>query len=451
MSNSHSKIGFILGLAIIIGATIGGGFWATPLVAGAIAGPVSLLLILSVFVIILLAMPAYVTLARVWPTSPGHYYFPTRMMFKENQRLSHLLGWIPNWAAIFIGGFTVTRYMTASGAQFLNSMFPSLSVQFFTILLITISIIILWFGISIAGKVEVVLSAVLLLSISAIVIYGFTQFETGNFTPVAPEGLSSLPAALAILFSLGAGPLLAIDISGEIEDPDTSVRNVILLGGAANIGFGLLIGLVVFGVTPYTQMSGITLTTIAQQEFSPLLSLISGCGALLAGVTTNVGYLLLVNRYAEAATDDGILPRWLGRENRYGEPMFLLVLIYGISIFAIIVDLPLSAIASGFSFVLLGQAIAVLLVGIRLPSQYPEVFEAKNVRSSKFLSPGVVRWSSLIAAIITIIVFLYLAATEQVTFMWYVAISISGLMIYAVQNWRNRVTSAISKNVMERA
>jgi APA family basic amino acid/polyamine antiporter len=445
MEEGQTKIRFILGLAIIIGATIGGGFWATPLVAGAIAGPISLLLTLSVFLVILLALPTYVTLARAWPVSPGHYYFSTRLLLPENRKISHLLGWLPNWAAIFIGGFTVTRYMTASGASFLNSLFPAFSTQIYTIILITISLAVLWFGIDIVGKTEVVLSTLLLISISVVVIYGLSQFETGNFTPVLPDGLSSTPAALAILFSLGAGPLLAIDISGEIEDPDTSVRNIILLGGAANVGFGLLIGVVVFGILPSAQMEGLTLSTVSQQNFPNVISLISGIGALLAGVSTNIGYIFIINRYADAATDDGILPDWLGKENRFGEPMVFLSLIYLISIVAIIIDLPLSAIASGFSFVLLGQAIMVLAVGARLPSQHPEVFELSNVKKSRLLRPGIVRWSSMIGAIISSVVFVYLASTEQVTFVWYVAISIFGIAIYMITDWSTGVNDMDSQ------
>jgi APA family basic amino acid/polyamine antiporter len=429
------KVQVIVGLAIVIGATIGGGFWATPVVAGALTGPLSVVLTLLVAGVLLLATPIYVTLARIWPKSPGHYYYPTRLLVPENRTVSHLVGWVVNWAAIFVGGFTVTRYMTTAGAEFLNNLVPSISTSVFTMGLITLSFIVIWFGIRTAGRTEVVLSAVLLLAMGVVVIYGFTLFDPSNVDALSTGGLGAVLPAYALLISLGAGPLLAIDISGEVEDPETSIQNIIWTGGAANIGFGALIGLVVHGAVPFAQLEGSTLTTIVQQQYPGAIVLISGVGALLAGVTTNVGYILMVNRYADAASDDGILPGWIGQHNAHGEPWVLLLFMYAMSILAIVVDLPLGAIASGFAFVLLAQATLMFLVGVRLPSKYPAVFEREQIQKSWYLTPGLVRWTSTAGALLTTTVLAYLSIDQQETLGWLVVISAIGVLIYAGRRW----------------
>ncbi|WP_273737078.1 hypothetical protein [Natrinema soli] len=117
----------------------------------------------------------------------------------------------------------------------------------------------------------------------------------------------------------------------------------------------------------------------------------------LAGITTVIGCLAVYIRLLKAATTDGILPRWVGRENRNGEPIYVLLVLYAASVATVFLNIPLQVLASGVTLAVVTMFILVTMVGIRLPSQFSEVFERDAVRVNRYLSPRIVRNASAVA------------------------------------------------------
>ncbi|MFC7192871.1 APC family permease [Halocatena marina] len=430
------KIGLASSVAIAVGIAIGGGLWVTPVVAGFAAGPAAAGLILPAAVPILLAFPAYFTLSKIWPVSPGHYYYPSRLLTPENKHIGQLAGWVLVWSNFFITGFFILPSSLAGGASFLHTVFPSVSSKTFTIGLLLFTFVVVWFGLRAVGWVEVVLAVLLLVAVGIIIAGGILHVQIDNLTPVIPKGVSSLLSTYAIVYTLGFGALLTIDIGGEIRDAHDSVDKAVLYGVSVDIVTAALVGIVVVGTTSYTQLEGQTLDLIAKEYLPPALVVVSGFGAVIAGLTTILAIITVVNRYIMAAADDGILPTWVGKQNKHGEPTIMLIVIYAGAIVASISDLPLSTIVSGYVFSQLLLVILVLFVGARLPNVYPEVFEHERVKESRLISPSVVRWSSICAILIMAVALTFLAISSQTAFGIFLLIAVIGVVIYVVRWWQ---------------
>jgi APA family basic amino acid/polyamine antiporter len=429
----HSTLGFVGGLATIVGLTIGGGLWASPAVAGAIAGPGVIVLALLVWVPVVLAYPVYSTLSRAWPVSAAHYYYVTHYLFPNRPRASQLVGWTFAWNMLAIGGFVYLQYMVVGAADFLNILYPSVSVRIFTALLLISSFIAVWFGLRVVGRIETVLAAALLFVIGLFLAVGLPAVSVERLTPLAPNGPTSLIGAYAILFALGAGTVASIDIGGEVEDAETAISKFILLGAVANISTATLVSLVTVGLADYTELQGETVGYVAQQYLPGYTIVVIAIGAVLAGVTTNMSSLVLFNRYFEMATDEGILPSWIGRENSHGEPKYLLAAMFLAAMVFVYLGVDLGAMATSFAFGFLFLILLIAIVGIRLPSKSPEVFEQSTVQRSRVCTPAVVRFASIGLLVLLLLVIALTAAGRPVAFGWYCASTVLGLVIYGLR------------------
>ena len=436
MASDDAKIGFLGALAIAIGSSIGGGLWATPVIAGSIGGPIAVLLMVLVAVPVFLAFPTYFTLAKAWPKTAGSYYYTTRMLIPERENLSKMVGWTTAWAGLLMGGFIYLRYMVLGGASFLNAVFPAVPTAVFTALLLTFSFGVVWFGIRVTGLIEILLDVVLLLAVGVIVFGGILNIDLSNLSPAMPNGLLGALPAYAILFTLGGGALDIINFGGEIDDAENSIGGIIATGVVVDILVAAAVILVAVGVVSSAQLSGQTLAFVVGQYMTGSLALLSGIGALVAGLTTNIASVALFDRFFLALIDDNVLPEWMGRENEHGEPVYLLLAMFVVAVGTAFVDVSLGALSASFAFFFVANILLLSLVGFRLPSTFPEIFDVESVANSRLLRPAVVRWTALVTVVIAVLMFLFLALTQPEAFLWYLAILVASVLVFGLRWWQ---------------
>jgi amino acid transporter len=397
----ESKVGLIQSVAIAIGLSVSGSLFTTTVIATSIAGPTAILLTLVVAITIVLAFPAYITLAKTWPISPGHYYYTSRLLIPENRQLSQIVAWSAGWSLFFMISVFILQLLSIGSADFLHDFFPMIPATLFTAIVLTISFIIAWFGLEAVGWTEILVISILFLTITVLVVAGLLNINTNNLTPIIPNEFQGLLPVIGILYTLTFGGLLLIDLGGNIEDAETNIGKVIGTATASEILPSLLIIVVVAGVIPSAQLEGETLAFVAQQFLTNDLVIIIAVGALFATISTNLAAIPLALRYVVAGVEDGILPDKLGHRNKHGELTVPLLIMYIVSIATIPLDLSLSTMATAYTLGTVTLIALVLLVGVRLPTTTPEIFEQNIIKSSQFLRPKIVRISSLIAFIIT--------------------------------------------------
>ncbi|WP_436348279.1 APC family permease [Natronorubrum sp. FCH18a] len=431
----ETKIGFIASIAAAIGISIGGGVWVTPVVAGSMAGPAVVLLGVLAAVPIFLSFPSYFSLIKAWPTSAGHYFYPTRFLFPENESASQLVGWLAVWVMTSLGAVVIIQYILIPGAQIFNAFVPMLSVQQLVLLMMTFSFVVVWFGLRLIGWVEIVLSALLLMSIAAIVLPGFGSVDTGNLTPIAPSSIGGMGAAFALLYGIAAASFYTIDFTGGVEDAKNKVTQSITIAAVANITAAILIGLVSVGIVSHTQLAGETLAFVALEYLPSSLLLLVGFGAVLAGVTSDIVFIMIMNRYVKATASDGLIPSVFGRTNKHGEPMYFLVVLYVIAVATTFLNLPLNVLATCLTLAFLTTFSIGPLIGIRLPNQFPELFEKDALQSTWYLTPTIVRRASIGAVAINAVSFVYVSLQTPLAFLIYLGLVAVGTAFYAVR-WK---------------
>ena len=429
---NSSKIGFVAALATMIGLNMGGGLWSTPAIAGSITGSSAVGSMLLAAVPLFLAFPAYFTLSKVWPTSPGHYYYPSRVLV-ENETLGHLIGWLVGWTRLIVEALLSYTFMVLGGAAFLHLLVPSVPRYLFVVGLLTVAFGTVWFGLRVVGWIEIGLVVLLLATVAVFVVGGLPHVDPANLSHAMPNGFVNFLSSIGIVYILAAGGLGIIDVGGEIDDASNTIGKVLLYGIGGVVLIDALVTLVVVGAVPFSQLGGKTLSFVAGQYFSTGLTTLVGLGAVVAGLSTVLAILPMHFRFYMAMAEDNLLPDWINTRNRYGEPIIPLIGAYVLAVATAYFNLPLGTMAAGFVFPLIGMMILVSLAGFRLPTTHPEIFERESLKSSSMTSPTVVRWSSFLAVVTMTVMFAFLAYKNQQPFQWFLIIMAAGVAIYVVR------------------
>jgi len=441
-----TKIGFLASIASAIGISVGGGLWVTPVVAGSMAGPSVLILGLLVAVPMFLAFPAYFTMVKFWPKSGGHYFYPSRLLFPENRSLSQLSGWLAVWLMTSLSAVSIIQYMYIPGATITSSFVP-LSTHHLILLLMTFSFAVVWLGLRIAGAVEIVLSTLLLLSIVVIVGPGLGSIDPANLAPESVPGLGGMAAAFALLYSVASAAFYTIDFSGGIRDAKDKVPKSILIAAVTNVVAATLVGFVSVGIVPFPELANKTLAFVALEYLPPELIMIVGFGAVLAGVTSGIMLIVVLCRYVEATAVDGLVPDVIAETNQFGEPKYFLLVLFLVSTSMTFMNLPLNTLATVLTLAVLSTFSMVPLIGIRLSSQHPEVFEKEELQSARLLTPAVVRWASVGAVAINAVSFVYVSRQTPRGFVIYLGLVASGILFYAVRRYQADILPSKSLSI----
>lgn len=429
---SGSKLGWLGALALALGLNIGGGLWATPVIAASIGGPITIVVALLCILPVLLAAPTYITLSKTLPTSAGSYYYPTRLLAGEDNTFGQVAIWAIIWSQMAMGGFAILRTVLAAGASYLHAFFPAVSTQLFTLLLLAITFAVAWYGLEAVGDAEIVMAGLLVISLVVVLGVGLMNVDVSNLTPVAPNGTVAALSTYALVFSTIVGGLSIIDVGGEIDNPERTIGHVILFSTGATLVVCAAIVLVSVGVLPHSDLQNATLQYVTAQYLPDYLVVLSSIGALLAGLSTAIGLVPALGRWVMATAEDGILPKIATEQNRHGEPKYVIYFLVVLSTASVVLDVPLSQVVSAAALTGLGQVIPVCATGILLPSRHPELFEREGIRQSRYLSPRTVRWSAVGAVTLLTIMLVTRGMNSPQGVLWYGVFLASGVLIYFV-------------------
>lgn len=440
---------FISGFALAIGAAIGSVVWVQPIVTVTLVGPGAVWLLPFTFLPLLLVLPAYITLSKAWPVSPGHYYYPSRLLFPKNQSAGQLVAFAVSWTFVLSMTLLALQLLALGAAGYLNSVFSSISVQLFSTGIVLLCLAIAWFGIRVVGRTEVILSTVLLLTLSSFLVTGIMNIEVGNVLSSAAPPVSSSLTATLLLSSMGVTGLYIIDLGGDMADAKSTVGKIVLYSCIINLTIVALITAIVVGVGPdVSQLAGRTIQYIALEYLpGPVVHMLA-VGAMIAGVTTILGFIPIVTRHVMAQADDGIVPQLLTKENQHGEAGYLILLIAVVSVIMINSGIPINTIAAAASIINYLPILLITAVGIRLPSQYPEIFEKEMVKNTRILQPRVVQLSSAIGSlVIAVMLIASIRQTPTIAGVITVLFLASGVVICGIRRFQNKAEVSTIENL----
>ena len=350
-------LGGVFGLAIAVGATVGGGILRTP---GEIAAALpSAALIMAVWVfggaITLLGANSFSELGAMMPSAGGPYVYARRAFGDGIAFFVGYADWI-NWC---LGPVVLVLIV----GEYMGGLFPALAGHALVVDFVTLGVLVTlqWIGVRSGGRTQEITTALKAAALVALVIAAFTlpHAELAATPTVVPHGASLLialgVAMQGVIFTYDA--YYAVVYCGEeVRDPGREIPRSMFRGVGLIILIYLVVNLAYLAVVPVGRMAGdpFVAATMATAIFGPrgdtiirLIMIVSVLGAINA-------QLMAVPRILLAMSRDGLFPRQAGRVNRGGTPSVAL----GLSVVVVVGFL----LSGSFTFVLAFDAILIVVM-----------------------------------------------------------------------------------------
>lgn len=364
-SVAQGGLGVPEGAALTLGAVLGTGVISLPALAAHEAGPASLVAWLA---LVLLSVPLASTFAALGARHPDGGGVSTYARIAFGPQVATVIGWC-FYFAIPLGAPAAAGF---AGAYVADSLGGGRQTQLLTagVLLVVVAVM-NWFGIRISGRVQLVIAGVLALLLAIATLVSLPHASTGNLTPFAPHGWTSVGSAAALLIWAFAGWEVVTSLSAEYRRPRPDIAKA------------TAVALVVMGVL-YLGVAFATVAVLGAHTGKAPLSdlLVLGFGEPARGVTTVVAVLLSVGamnayfagsaRLGAALGRDGSLPPWFAHGSSAGEvprrslavvAIGALATLLGVAVTGVPVERTMLLVTGAFSLVyVVGTAAALRLL-----------------------------------------------------------------------------------------
>jgi amino acid transporter len=346
-----------------IGSIIGSGWLFGAFNASVIAGPAAVFSWLIAGVMIVLIALCYAELGPMFPISGGVVRYPHLVWGSFG---SYTMGWI-TWIAsaavpaIEVEGaltygtkyapFTVLAKDSGASAHVLTPLGMGVAI-----ILLAVFVVINYFGVRLFSQVNTVLVWWKIFVIAlVIVVFILTALATtsaqslGNFGShgFAPGGFSAIFVCIStagITFSF-LGFRQGIELAGETTNPKRNIPLAVI--GSVGIT-AILYALLQIAFTMMVPASALSHAggwagLAFKNDFGPLaaLAMIGGLGwlayvlyfdAIISPLDTGLIYTTVTSRVSYAVGRNGNGPRWLATNNKFGVPVWSLILSFLVSI-----------------------------------------------------------------------------------------------------------------------
>jgi APA family basic amino acid/polyamine antiporter len=284
----------------------------------------------------LIGVLSVIELATAMPKAGGDYYFLTRSLGPLVGTVSGLLSWfaLSLKTAFAVFGLGEVVFLLTGGRVPLFATAAPVTILF-AILNVK--------GAEAAAKFEVLLVSMLFLLLGAYFVLGAPNMELSHFTPFVAEGgsLKAILSTAGFVFVSFGGLLKTATIAEEVRNPR---RNIPAGFIAATLAITLLytvLLMVTVGILPGEQLSS-SFTPIA--DSARILSGNWGFGAItvaavLAFITTANAGIMSASRYPLALGRDNLLPPFVAKVNKNGEPVVAIILTSAIILASLLLDI----------------------------------------------------------------------------------------------------------------
>ena len=318
------QLGSWHGYALMVGGMIGSGIFVVTGQAGAQAGPAVPIGYLVLLPVLLSSALAYlVYMSTPLGNSPGGAYTHISRTF-NNRFTGFLFMWFQ-----FIALLGVMAVISISFGDYLSGM---LNIEQ---PLIIASILLLFFyalnvvGVKWFGKLQLIMTVILLAAIMVLVIPGLFFIDLGNYSPMFPYGLEGFWAILPSLFFSYFGFEQLAQAGGEMKNSQRTMPKTMLRGTLFTMAIYFVISFVAFGVLPHEQLasSKSAMLDVSKMYLPGAGVWIVNIGILMAFATTLNSLMMVVSRIIYSFAEDRAIPRQLSTVHaRFGTPVLALTL-----------------------------------------------------------------------------------------------------------------------------
>ena len=266
--------------------------------------------------------------------------------------------------------------------EYASTVFPQIAPygKWIAVAIITIFFITTFFGGKFMGKFNLILVAVLLISLFVYVVVGLPQVDFSTANPFGEGyfkgGATGFIMAVAMMSFACQGATMPIAMTADAKNPKRSLPKAILLASLVVMVIYCLIGIVSAGILPVEQVADKSLGVVAKEIFpyGVFVVFIIG-GACFAIATSLYGAIASVQHPLMATIEDGWLPAFLGKKNKKGYPWVMMLVLYVIAIVPVFVNVRLQDLISLMMIPIMVLNLVNNVLMFRLIKKYPQAWK----------------------------------------------------------------------------
>ncbi len=322
-------LGGVFGLAMVVGATVGGGILRTPGEIAAVLPAPTLFMAVWIFggIVTLLGANSWSELGAMIPSAGGPYVYARRAFGDGVGFFVGYADWL-NWC---IGPVVLVLIV----GEYMGGLFPALAPHALLVDFATLGMLALlqWVGVRSGGRAQELTTLLKAIAVIALIVAAFVlpHEELAAAPVVMPRG-----AGLIVAFGIAMqGVIFTYDAyysvvytSEDMLDPGISVPRSMFGGALIIIAIYLLLDLAYLAVIPVSRMAGdpFVAATMARSIFGPAGDVIIRVIMIVSLLGAMNAQLMVMPRVLLAMSRDGLFPRFASRINAGGTPTVALVL-----------------------------------------------------------------------------------------------------------------------------
>lgn len=283
------------------------------------------------------------------------------------------------YSVIFISFFFGASMYALSFADYVLDFFPDLNGKLIAFLCLTVFFLLNIFGVQLAAKVQYVLVIILILALSAFIIFGVPDVKPDFFSgnDFFYGGFSGFMSATALLSMAPSGAVFIINFGRQCKNPTKDIPFAIIVGTLVVSLLYTGMAFVAAGVLPVEDVAGKSLGLVAAEIFPrPIYIFFMVGGAMVALITSLNALFGWITPPLAQACEDGWFPRFLGAKNkRFQTNHWIMSIIYFLTASIIIFDWNMDTIANVGNFLASAATVIISLCLITLPKKIKDVWE----------------------------------------------------------------------------
>ena len=288
---------------------LGSGIFVLPGIAAAKTGSSVWLAYLLAAVCILPAALSKSELATAMPSSGGTYLYIERAFGPIFGTIAGLGLWLSlllksAFALVGFGAYLAVLANASNG-------FTKYVAIFFLAVILMLNI----FGVKKVGKVQIVIVAISLITLTVVLIFGLPAVDKELLDPFYTDGTLGLFSTVAFVYISYAGVTKVAAIAGEIKNPNKNLPLAMILS--------LLIMTLIYVSIAFTLVGNLPMAELST-DLRPIYSIANTLGGPLVGtITAFIGVITLISmansgvlaasRFPFAMAMDKLLPDFMGR------------------------------------------------------------------------------------------------------------------------------------------
>ncbi len=303
-----ARLGLGQASALYIAAVLGTGILALPGLAVEAAGPASIVAVVAVLIASTPLAGTFAALAARYPDAGGVATFVRLALGPTAARMSGY------W--FFFGVSFGAPVLATVGGEYVSAALgaPRSFVPWLGLAFLVFPLVVNVFGLRLTGRIQLVLTALLVVVVVGVVVVSGPAMDAANFTPFLPHGWAGVGLAISLFVWAFAGWEAVTHIAAEFRNPR---RTIPLATGIAIVVVGLA----------YLALQVVTVGVLGSARVHsqvPLIDLVAVTvpvvGPMIVAVISAIVCVGVLNAYIPAFANlgaslgrDGHLPRWFAK------------------------------------------------------------------------------------------------------------------------------------------